>query len=65
MKPLKMNLANIQGKMNRREMKLIMAGGSGDNCNMYCSSANDCKGGICPVCSAISNWAGSSMCVRS
>jgi hypothetical protein len=39
MKTLKMSLANMQGKMNRREMKLIMAGGSG-NCGIWCPGAN-------------------------
>jgi len=43
MKTLKMNLANIQGKMNRREMKLIMAGGSGGGCqDVICTTDKDC-----------------------
>ena len=65
MKTLKMNLANIQGKMNRREMKLIMAGGSGyDNCNNYCDTDSSCGGGQCPHCSAIPNWAGKKVCIH-
>ena len=37
-----MNLENIQGKMNRKEMKLIMAGsgGSGGACGIWCPSSN-------------------------
>jgi len=39
MKTLKMSLESIQGKMNRREMKLIMAGGSG-SCGIWCPGAS-------------------------
>jgi len=37
MKTVKMNLATIQGKLSRAEMKNIMAG-SGDNCPLNCNS---------------------------
>jgi len=39
MKTLKMNLENIQGKMNRKEMRNIMAGGSGE-CGIYCPGSS-------------------------
>jgi hypothetical protein len=38
MKLQKINLANIQGKLNRKEMKNIMAGSGG-----FCSNGEDCS----------------------
>ena len=66
MKTLKMNLANIQGKMNRREMKLIMAGGSGGDpcdkgngrCDAFACYKPGVPNGICKTssgsCSCVS-----------
>lgn len=42
-----MNLANIQGKLSRAEMKNIMAGSGSDGC---CTSDRDC-GGNATYCS--------------
>lgn len=35
MKTVKMSLANIEGKISRKEMKAIMAGSSGGACAKY------------------------------
>jgi hypothetical protein len=42
MKTIKMSLANLQGKMSRKQMKVIMGGGSGtENCANYnCGAEN-------------------------
>lgn len=50
METKKMSLANIQGKLNRSEMKSIMAG-SGAYCTQTCQSSDDCKqSAICKTC---------------
>ena len=62
MKTVKMSLANLQGKMSRKQMKVIMGGGSGDNCNnKICSSDSDCCSQF-PKCASIPNWSGSKAC---
>ena len=52
MRTLKMSLANIQGKMNRKEMRNIMAGsGSNVSClDSFCNWDTDCCP-IAPYCS--------------
>ncbi len=40
METKKMSLANIQGKLSRAEMKNIMAGSTGFNCQGYLSVCN-------------------------
>lgn len=42
MKTIKMSLANLQGKMSRKQMKVIMGGGSGGgSCSNYrCGAEN-------------------------
>jgi phosphotransferase system HPr-like phosphotransfer protein len=49
MKTLKMNLENIQGKMNRKEMRNIMAGGSGSNCTIKCTCNGTDYGTVCSI----------------
>lgn len=57
-----MSLANLQGKMNRKEMKNIFGGGSGDNCaNKFCSSDSDCCTQF-PKCASTGNWGSSKVC---
>jgi len=49
-KTVKMSLANLQGKMSRKEMKNIMAGSVGSMpCDHKCSSDSDC-GSNCQRC---------------
>ncbi len=45
MKTIKMSLANIEGKLSRKEMKGIMAGSG--------------SGGYCGQCNGIGSWYGS------
>ena len=53
-----MNLANIQGKLSRVEMKKIMAG-SGKSCADACTQDAECNGDNgCPSCKAILNYPG-------
>jgi len=59
-KTVKMSLANLQGKMSRKEMKNIMAGSGGCN-NKICHSDTDCCSEF-PKCAPIPNWAGTSAC---
>ncbi len=48
MKPNKMNLENIQGKLSRNEMKNIMAGNAPGTGPCNCNSKDECKEGeIC------------------
>lgn len=58
MKTVKMNLANLQGKLSRKEMRNIMAGsGGGGPCRYSCTSDSDCGGGgeySCQKCSGLS-----------
>lgn len=63
MKLLKMSLENIQGKMSRNEMRNIMAGSGGTNCNSICRSNTDCRGDFgCLNCKSVPNWS-MSVCV--
>lgn len=51
MKTVKMNLANMQGKMSRKEMKEIMAGSGSGGCGTVCSEPKDCSGNLrCVSC---------------
>jgi hypothetical protein len=54
MQTKKMNLANIQGRLSRNEMKRIMAGSDSTSiCGLGCSIDLDCKGDqSCTKCSA-------------
>jgi len=50
----KMSLANVKGKLSRKEMKNILGGGSGATC-ASCNHGRDCATGFCaenyPPCS--------------
>lgn len=49
----KMSLANIQGKLSRAEMKMIMAGSGAPSCGEMCAKNSDCSDNIsCPHCIA-------------
>ena len=61
MKTVKMSLANLQGKMSRKEMKNIMAGSGSDDCNTFCDSDSQCRV-KCHTCKPIPNWAGKKAC---
>jgi hypothetical protein len=55
MQTKKMNLANIQGKLSRAEMKNIMAG-SGGHCDTHtCNSPDQCGGNPCYNCGSQQN----------
>ena len=58
MKPKKLSLAEIQGKLSRAEMKRIMAGSEQEDCN--CNSKDECKEGeVCGSdCKAANNKQG-------
>ncbi len=61
MKTTKMNLANVQGKLSRTEMKNIMAGNppvGADKCT--CNSADDCTewNELCMASSTCDNSSG-------
>ena len=49
MKTVKMSLANMQGKMSRKELKNIMAG-SYFSCGGTCTTNFDCSSGDCCGC---------------
>jgi natural product precursor len=42
MKAKKLNLANIQGKLSRSEMKNIMAGSDDSQCGTACADSTSC-----------------------
>ncbi len=55
MKPQKMSLANIQGKLSRAEMKQIMAGSAGGGykcCWTGTTNCSECVPGARPECVA-------------
>ncbi len=62
MKTTKMSLANIQGKLNRTEMKSIMAGSGSYNCYAIASpgyhvqSPGSCSGSQSGCQSACNSW---------
>lgn len=65
MKPTKMSLANMQGKLSRAEMKKIMAGSGA--CGDYPSTqACCCATGVVDTCQRLVNsgcsWIGGSDC---
>ena len=61
MKTIKMSLANIEGKLSRKEMKNIMAG-SGDGCQTYHCGAYQTS--CCDAADICSNASSSGVCVR-
>jgi hypothetical protein len=65
MKTLKMSLENIQGKLNRHEMKNIMAGSGENSCGNQCGDGYPgCGGGICANCVPVDGMNSVSVCTQ-
>lgn len=57
MQTKKMSLANMEGKLSRTEMKNIMAGTGGNQCNVYCTLNSQCDS-TCSNCVDAGNGRG-------